>query len=69
MTDGALPGPCLLCGSRRGIRSRRSRSSDGWDCAVCGWRYGDAPDPDLPPPRVEVVYYIRWRERIKIGTS
>ncbi|KZE88591.1 hypothetical protein AVP41_03097 [Microbacterium sp. TNHR37B] len=30
---------------------------------------GDAPDPDLPPPRIDVVYYVRWRERIKIGTS
>jgi len=36
---------------------------------VCDWRVGDAPDPDLPPPRIDVVYYLRWRERIKIGTS
>lgn len=36
---------------------------------MCGWRVGDAPDPDLPPPRIDIVYYVRWRERIKIGTS
>lgn len=58
---------CVLCGlgavqadaAAPGIRS----------CAVCGWRVGDAPDGDLPRPRVEVVYYVRWNERIKIGTS
>lgn len=38
-------------------------------CAVCGWRVGDVPDPDLPLPVVEVVYYIRWGDRVKIGTS
>jgi len=59
-----LPQPCLLCGARVG-----DRRSGHWYCAVCGWRVGDAPDPDLPPPVVEVVYYLRWRERIKIGTS
>lgn len=45
------------------------RIDDGWSCAVCGWRYGDAPDPDLPFPRIDVVYYIRFDERVKIGTS
>lgn len=59
-----LPQPCLLCGARAG-----DRRSGHWFCGVCGWRVGDAPDPDLPPPVVEVVYYLRWRERIKIGTS
>ncbi|MDL9978374.1 GIY-YIG nuclease family protein [Microbacterium candidum] len=63
-TVGELPGPCLLCGGTGGVRD-----GDGWACAVCGWRYGDAPDPDLPPPVVEVVYYLRYRDRIKIGTS
>ncbi|WP_402844851.1 GIY-YIG nuclease family protein [Microbacterium sp. GXS0129] len=59
-----LPAPCLLC------RGRRSERADGsLRCARCGWRFGDAPDPDLPPPRVDVVYYLRWRDRIKIGTS
>jgi hypothetical protein len=38
-------------------------------CAVCGWGYGDVPDPDLPLPHVEVVYYIRFDRRVKIGTS
>ncbi|KJL46294.1 T5orf172 domain protein [Microbacterium hydrocarbonoxydans] len=59
-----LPGPCSLCGSTTGVHP------DGaWLCAVCGWRYGDSPDPDLPRPVVEVVYYIRYDRRVKIGTS
>ena len=62
--DGELPGPCSLCGATDGVRL-----ADGWSCAVCGWRFGDAPDPDLPRTPVEVVYYLRYRERIKIGTS
>jgi hypothetical protein len=61
---GRLPGPCLLCGSTLG-----RREPDGWLCAVCEWPYGDAPDPELPRPIVEVVYYLRWEDRIKIGTS
>lgn len=61
---GSLPHPCLLCAGRDGERR------DGrWHCAVCGWRVGDAPDGDLPPPRIDVVYYLRWADRIKIGTS
>lgn len=59
-----MPGPCVLCGHRRGVRA------DGaWRCAVCDWRVGDVPDPGLPRPRIEVVYYLRYAERIKIGTS
>lgn len=27
------------------------------------------PDPELPLPRVDVVYYLRWRDRVKIGTT
>lgn len=38
-------------------------------CPVCGWHVGDSPDPDLPAPRIDVVYYLRWEDRIKIGTS
>ncbi|MFB8190644.1 GIY-YIG nuclease family protein [Microbacterium sp. NPDC055988] len=45
------------------------RVGDAWCCADCGWRYGDAPDPDLPLPRIDVVYYIRYDDRVKIGTS
>ncbi|ROS23221.1 hypothetical protein EDF22_2997 [Rathayibacter sp. PhB127] len=60
----ALPSPCLVCGSRLGVRH-----PSGWLCAACEWRLGDAPDGELPPPRVEVVYYIRFAGRIKIGTS
>jgi hypothetical protein len=59
-----LPSPCLACGSRLG-----TRYPSGWLCAVCEWRYGDVPDAELVPPRVDVVYYIRFRDRVKIGTS
>lgn len=63
VTD-VLPGACLVCGSRVGVRY-----PSGWVCAVCEWRLGDVPDVELGPPRVDVVYYVRWRERVKIGTS
>ncbi|MCU4672923.1 GIY-YIG nuclease family protein [Microbacterium fluvii] len=58
---------CVLCGlaapeSDAGAPGIRT-------CPVCGWRLGDSPDPDLPRPRVDVVYYLRWDARIKIGTS
>ncbi|MEU4015718.1 GIY-YIG nuclease family protein [Microbacterium sp. NPDC028030] len=59
-----LPGPCPLCASTSG-----TRTDDAWYCGLCGWRYGDAPDPELPLPRVDVVYYIRFDRRVKIGTS
>ncbi|QNA94168.1 MULTISPECIES: GIY-YIG nuclease family protein [unclassified Microbacterium] len=59
-----LPGPCPLCASTTG-----THIDDAWYCALCGWRYGDAPDPELPLPRVDVVYYIRFDRRVKIGTS
>lgn len=63
VTD-TLPSPCLACGSRLGVRY-----PSGWLCAVCEWRYGEVPDGELPTPRVDVVYYIRFDDRIKIGTS
>jgi hypothetical protein len=59
-----LPGPCHLCGGRSG-----SRIGSAWICAACGWRYGDVPDSDLPLPQIEVVYYLRYDRRVKIGTS
>lgn len=59
-----LPGPCPLCGGLTGLRT-----DDAWHCALCGWRYGDSPDPDLPFPRIDVVYYLRYDRRVKIGTS
>ena len=59
-----LPTPCILCGSRLGVRW-----PSGWLCAVCEWRHGDPIDGELPPPRVDVVYYLRFGDRIKIGTS
>jgi hypothetical protein len=63
VTD-VLPAPCTLCGSRLGVRW-----PSGWLCAVCEWRHGDPIDGELPPPRVDVVYYLRFRDRVKIGTS
>lgn len=59
-----LPSPCPLCASRLGVRW-----PSGWLCAVCEWRYGDVPDDDLTPPRVDVVYYLRYADRVKIGTT
>jgi hypothetical protein len=58
------PSPCGLCGSRLGVRY-----PSGWLCAVCEWRHGEIPDADFPPPRVDVVYYLRYADRVKIGTS
>jgi len=59
-----LPTPCIACGSRLGVRY-----PSGWLCAICEWRLGEVPNPDNVPPRVDVVYYIRFDDRIKIGTS
>jgi hypothetical protein len=61
---GALPSPCALCRSRIGVRHL-----DGWTCAVCEWPYGEQPDGDLPPPRVDVVYYLQFDDRVKVGTT
>jgi len=58
-----LPSPCAACGSRLGVHY-----PSGWLCAVCEWRVGELPDA-LSPPRVDVVYYLRYGDRIKIGTS
>ena len=58
-----LPSPCLACGSRLGVRY-----PSGWLCAICEWRVGSVPEGG-DPVRVDVVYYIRFRDRIKIGTS
>lgn len=63
VTD-VLPSPCTVCGSRLGVRY-----PSGWLCAVCEWRYGELVDHELPPPRVDVVYYVRFDDRIKIGTT
>ncbi len=59
-----LPSPCLACGSRLG-----ARYPSGWICAVCEWRYGEVPDADVALPRLDVVYYLRHGERVKIGTT
>jgi len=59
-----LPSPCPACGSRLGIHY-----PSGWLCAVCEWRFGEILDGDLPPPRVDVVYYLRHGDRVKIGTT
>ncbi|CAN5274266.1 hypothetical protein BH11ACT3_BH11ACT3_23530 [soil metagenome] len=59
-----LPAPCRACGSRLGIHYL-----SGWICAVCEWRYGETADGELAPPRVDVVYYLRHGDRVKIGTT
>ena len=59
-----LPSPCLACASRLGVRY-----PSGWLCAICDWRVGELPDRDAMPVRVDVVYYVRYRDQIKIGTS
>jgi hypothetical protein len=61
-----MPDACRVCGSCVGLRPAPDAR---WICARCGWRLGDAPDPDLPRPVVEVVYYLRFDARVKIGTS
>lgn len=59
-----LPSRCLACGSPLGVRYPA-----GWVCAVCEWRVGDIPNGEAVRPRVDVVYYIRFQDRVKIGTS
>lgn len=56
--------PCPLCGA-----PDRVATASGPECATCGWAVGAIRDPDLPPPRLEVVYYLRLDERVKIGTT
>ncbi|SMQ67327.1 T5orf172 domain-containing protein [Agreia sp. VKM Ac-1783] len=63
VTD-VLPSPCLACGSRLGVRY-----PSGWLCAVCEWKVGDLPDGIVASTRLDVVYYLRAGDRIKIGTS
>lgn len=60
----ALESPCRVCGSLSG-----ERLSSGWACSVCGWRVGEFIDPDLPLPRIDVVYYLRRDGSVKIGTT
>lgn len=63
VTD-VLPVPCRLCGSRLGVHY-----PSGWLCAICEWRVGEVVDGELPPPRIDVVYYLRFEDRVKIGTT
>ncbi|WP_431246650.1 GIY-YIG nuclease family protein [Leifsonia xyli] len=63
VTD-VLPSPCAFCGSRLGVRY-----PSGWLCAVCEWRVGEPPSEGAATARVDVVYYLRYRDRIKIGTT
>jgi hypothetical protein len=59
-----LESPCRVCGSRDGVPIPAGRA-----CAVCGWPVGEYLDPELPRPRVDVVYYLRFGDRVKIGTT
>lgn len=59
-----LPSPCRACGSPLGVRY-----PSGWICAVCEWRHGEVADDELAPPRIDVVYYLRYGDRVKIGTT
>ena len=59
-----LPSPCAFCGSRLGVRY-----PSGWLCAVCEWRVGETAPEGAAAARVDVVYYLRYRDRIKIGTT
>jgi len=59
-----LPDACRACGSPVGVRY-----PSGWVCAVCEWRVGATPDDGLVPTRVDVVYYLRHGDRVKIGTT
>ncbi|MDO9397338.1 MAG: GIY-YIG nuclease family protein [Herbiconiux sp.] len=64
VTD-VLPSPCAACGSRLGVQY-----PSGWLCARCEWRHGEHPGDDgTAPATVEVVYYLRFGDRVKIGTS
>ena len=59
-----LESPCRLCGSLFGIRH-----PTGWVCTVCEWPVGGYIDLELPPPRIDVVYYLRRGTAVKIGTT
>jgi hypothetical protein len=63
-TRAPLESPCRLCGSLLGIRR-----TTGWVCAVCEWSVGTYVDPELPLPRLDVVYYLRLGASVKIGTT
>ena len=45
------------------------RYPSAWLCAVCEWVHGELVDGELPLPRVDVVYYLRFDDRVKIGTT
>jgi T5orf172 domain len=63
-TTDVLPAPCRLCGSSLGVRYPA-----GWICAECEWRHGEVVDYELAPPRIDIVYYLRYADRVKIGTT
>ncbi|WP_350347912.1 GIY-YIG nuclease family protein [Agromyces sp. G08B096] len=63
-TADLLPAPCTACGHPVG-----RRYPAGLVCERCDWRVGDVPDLELGSPAIDVVYYVRWRDRVKIGTS
>ena len=62
--EAPLESPCRLCGAPNGYQL-----STGWVCASCGWEVGRYVDLELPPPRIDVVYYLRLGTSVKIGTT
>jgi hypothetical protein len=38
-------------------------------CTICEWRHGEIVDDELPAPRVDVVYYLRFADRVKTATT
>lgn len=36
---------------------------------MCEWEHGEVVDTGLPVPRLDIVYYLGFRDRVKIGTT
>lgn len=65
-----MPALCAICGHHIG-----RQISEGWVCEHCGYRQGDSRPEHVRQAieridwRPAVVYYIRFGDRIKIGTT
>jgi hypothetical protein len=67
--EDIMPSPCDACGERTG-----REYTAGWICASCGWRSGEPVTTEFRDRvrrlrSLEVVYYIRFSDRVKIGTT